>query len=604
MHEKNTVTGRLRPYHLLYSVVLFAVLVLFSTVIQDRLLFKTDLFTLGRFFVYLSWLVFAVFLVPLVVVHWLASSPAWLGLSRILERIVLFLLSYGFIVNLIDNKYVWRADVAWQLLIVNLVAVAVAVVIVRISAADPTVADRLGAGSALVATAGLIALVTFLVVPLFFAGESGPARDNVVLIVVDSLPTHEIVEYGPGPEGSQQSLADLAEHFLLFDGVYTNHTHTYGFYDTLFSGSLAGCVGGRDNLISLLQDAGVRTRWIACHLNATPDSHAAKNYSGFRSSVVNHRLSWLPRLMGLDYNLCRNAEARDGLVVHWLGRTARRIAPRRSSFAEDILAEVRQLRGAGGPFFLMVHAFPSFEKSPERELWNDLVPVGGGGAAEKAIRGADYRYGPETEKTISGWREDRRKTIALGFETLGDVMHRFVEEGWFEDTVVILTADHGHILDRGKAFYGFHKDEEVARVPFVVFDGETTGRDTRLGETIDVTATLLGLFGVEERLDPEARSLLGPPDKDEAHSLTRYAPTRDEQFVSFYRRDVGAIVKYSLDLRNPDTWVRARVEGGVELDHEWFRFERGESIAEAFNATVARYMGPNGHVQPRTPQSP
>jgi len=603
MHKENTVAGCLRPYHLLFSVVLVGILVLFSTVIQDRLLFKTDLFTLSRFFVYLSWLVFGVFLVPLVIVHRLADSQVWSDLSDILVRIVLFLLSYGFIVNLIDNKYVWRADVAWRLLIVNLVAFAAGIVIARLSTTDPTVADRLGVGSALVTTMGLVALVIFLVVPLFTAGRSGSATDNVVLIVVDSLPTYEIAEYCPGPAGSQQSLADLDENFLLFDGIYTNHTHTYGFFDTLFSGFLAGCVSGNENLISVLQDAGVRTRWIASHLNATPDSHAAKNYTGFRSSVVNHRLSWLLRFMGLDYNLCRTAEARDGLVVHWLARTINKILPRHTSFAEDILAEVRQLRSSDGPFFLMVHAFPSFEKSFEKELWNDLDSEEEGGI-ETAIRTADYRYGVEAEMMVSEWREDRRKGIALGFETLAEVLHRFVEEGWFEDTVVILTADHGYILDRGKAYYGYHKDEEVARVPFVVFNGETTGRDSRLGETIDVTATVLDLFGVERGLNPSARSLLASPPKDEAHTLTSFAPNRDEQFLSLYRREFGVVVKYSLDLRNMDTWVRTRVEQGKELDNEQFRFERGGPVENAFAATIARYTGPNHHVQPQDSKSP
>jgi len=93
---------------------------------------------------------------------------------------------------------------------------------------------------------------------------------------------------------------------------------------------------------------------------------------------------------------------------------------------------------------------------------------------------------------------------------------RFLRELWRrypeEETVVVLTADHGEeLFDHGGVLHGYTLYEELLHVPLVVWGPGTV----RPGETDDVTdaldlhATLLDLAGATGAGESEGRNLLG-----------------------------------------------------------------------------------------------
>jgi len=103
-------------------------------------------------------------------------------------------------------------------------------------------------------------------------------------------------------------------------------------------------------------------------------------------------------------------------------------------------------------------------------------------------------------------------------DLFGELMQSLEEGGWLENTVVVLTSDHGehlgeqHMLDHQYSIY-----QPLLNVPLVVHYPArfAPGRDARPVMNYDIFPTLLELAGVEPPPDVESRavSLLEPQDE-------------------------------------------------------------------------------------------
>ena len=151
--------------------------------------------------------------------------------------------------------------------------------------------------------------------------------------------------------------------------------------------------------------------------------------------------------------------------------------------------------------------------------------------ATQTIRDNDYRYGPELEPLA----EKHRRGLTLSMADLGvhltDFMAALAADDTLRDTVVIVTADHGSMYAKGRFWYGFHPNEEVTRVPLLIFNAGRTGRDDRLVGTLDIGASVLGFFGLA-RESESGHSVLAPgPGRARTHTLTLRSDRNKEWFL-------------------------------------------------------------------------
>jgi len=105
-------------------------------------------------------------------------------------------------------------------------------------------------------------------------------------------------------------------------------------------------------------------------------------------------------------------------------------------------------------------------------------------------------------------------TIMAADQTVGQVIDGLEAEGWLEETVVVLVADHGRPMVRDKQ----HPYDSGLNVPLVIrwpdayesppqYESGTV--DERLVGTIDVTATTLSVAGVEPPDEMHGRPFYG-----------------------------------------------------------------------------------------------
>jgi len=182
-------------------------------------------------------------------------------------------------------------------------------------------------------------------------------------------------------------------------------------------------------------------------------------------------------------------------------------AARTTGWIEDWLAD----RSDGRPFFLLANYLePHLEYRPPRRLAEEFLPddVDYETAMEVPQQPWEYLAGNVTlgDRDLEVLRGLYRAEIAHVDEQLAAIRDALVAAGEWEDTILVVTADHGeNIGDHGMMDHQYCLYDTLVHVPLVIHGGAFTGGDdlTDLVSLADLAPTLLDVAGIDA---PEARS--------------------------------------------------------------------------------------------------
>jgi hypothetical protein len=192
----------------------------------------------------------------------------------------------------------------------------------------------------------------------------------------------------------------------------------------------------------------------------------------------------------------------------------------------------RSIRPSRRPGFWFKHAL--LPHGPYRFLPNGLQTTRG---VSDPIKGLNRPAGFHDEFLTR--HNEQRFLLQLGFtdHELGKLLDRLVREGMFDDTMIVVTADHGfafqtHVPDRRRVRPS--NVEEIATVPlFIKAPGQRRGRiDRSYASTIDVAPTIADLLNV--RL----------PYRADGHSAFS-GPVRNRRMLRIPGRDFDFVVRIS-----------------------------------------------------------
>jgi membrane-anchored protein YejM (alkaline phosphatase superfamily) len=199
-------------------------------------------------------------------------------------------------------------------------------------------------------------------------------------------------------------------------------------------------------------------------------------------------------------------------------------------------------------------------------LWEKVTDRTKHGKIDLKTRRNDYTYlqgNKDDEEFVSHVRNEAILGTKIGMESLYRFFQTYKKRGWEHDTLLIVTADHGKIFSKGKIWYGYHNDEEVARVPLLIHFKDLRGTDNRLLETIDITQTILEFFGIDEKLSESACSVLSRTKKNIVTTLTTSSKLRKERFLNVYESNH----KYTFNIFNKqlNSFTVSEVKGFDEV---------------------------------------
>jgi arylsulfatase A-like enzyme len=304
-----------------------------------------------------------------------------------------------------------------------------------------------------------------------------PPPPTVVLISIDTLRRDHLPFYGYERETAPR-WSELAQESVIFDGAIAVHTNTGPSHASMLTGLYPPQHGILRNRYRLRR--GVRT--LAEELTE----------NGFETAAFVSGQTMTDQLTGLGRGF---ALYDDDMGVVW-EREARSTWQRARVWLKA--------RDPERPLFLFFHLFdPHSPYRPPVELAQRFLPEG---TAEPRFPSpvdiARVRRGHAEPGELDAYVAAYDGEIAHADSYMGRLLHLLRKLGLYENSVIIVTSDHGETLgERPYAFdHGARLYEEQIRVPLTIRlpGGEHAG--TRVGSIarhIDLAPTVLDLLGVD-----------------------------------------------------------------------------------------------------------
>lgn len=299
-------------------------------------------------------------------------------------------------------------------------------------------------------------------------GPAAPRARNLLLVTVDTLRPDRLGTYGYARPTSPM-LDRFAETAVVFDAAYASSSWTLPGVASIMTGlytSTHGCWNGRSSLAPSyatlaehLEQAGFATAAIVSHVFLDPRYGLDQGFA--------------------DYDVELVGATKD---ASHLAITSAQITDKARARLAEFAAHPDQR------WFLWAHYFDPHE-------------------VYQAHTGLSEAFGDEASDLYDG-------EIAFTDGHLGALFAQLDELGLAEQTLVIVTADHGEEFEEhGSTGHRQTLYEEVVRVPLIVrAPGCTPGRVAEVTSLVDITPTALELLGLPAAELSAGRSLAGALD--------------------------------------------------------------------------------------------
>ena len=356
--------------------------------------------------------------------------------------------------------------------------------------------------------------------------EESTAPPSVILISLDTL-RYDHCGFNGYERDTTPFLDEFSKQCVVFDRAYTTMSWTLIAHMSMVTGLYPTQHGVMEAELAL--SPGFPT--LAERLAGEGYTNLGVHYPG-----------WLDRRFGFGRGFGTYENANDAVEA---GREL-----------EVALEGVR----AGWPYFMFVHLFDIHSGDlvgPSSTMYNPPAPYDDmfmEGASE-LLAGMDMKAWWEAPAAPSKAQEEAVTALYDGGiryldSTLEEWFATWEDRGLLDNTIIIITSDHGEGLRQRLARFGGHGDlnEEGLRIPMMVrLPGGARGgeRVDSLVSLVDIVPTVLELVNLEPDVRLPGRSLLGAPRPPEewvfaARSNIRAAMRRDRKVI--YRDQTPALV--------------------------------------------------------------
>jgi arylsulfatase A-like enzyme len=320
-------------------------------------------------------------------------------------------------------------------------------------------------------------------------------RPNVLLIVLDTARADAFEPYG-APKGASPAVADLASRGVASPLAHSACSWTMPSHVAMFTGALPRSLGlgrapGRKAancrpvleanadrvLAEVLRRAGYATAAVSANPWIGPYAGFGLGFERFttvktqrRRSIYNPRplahIGWA--LESLAAKVDDGAAKAKGVVRSWIGE------------------------GSPGPFFWFVNLMECHSPYLPPRPYNGLGPIQRLRASEEARRHLTIngigrhcagRF-PIPDGALERMRRGYAAEIRLMDDWLADVLGELDRRGLLDETLVIVTSDHGENLGEGRLIgHALSLDQRLIHVPLVAAGPGASAFETLVSST-------------------------------------------------------------------------------------------------------------------------
>lgn len=320
------------------------------------------------------------------------------------------------------------------------------------------------------------------------------ARPNILLITLDTTRPDHLSCYGHTRRTSPH-LDELAEQGVLFTNAVSTTSWTLPSHASLFTGKFPSSHGAtQDEEGNLILANAIESPEIFKYLRARGLARDEKTLAGILSEE-GYRTGgvaagpWMKKMFGLDVGFDfyddRNITEQNG---------------RRAEDVTDVALDWLDGRD-DRPFFLFLNYFDAhLPYEPPLEAAREFMP------ADQITD--DGILVPESPEELNELRKVLYDAEILAMDQeIGRLFDGLKERGWFEETWIVVTADHGELIgEHGQLGHGFCLFEEEIRIPLIIKDpgrevagpsGPRGSEDPSPVQLPDLFALLLEGLGIE-----------------------------------------------------------------------------------------------------------
>lgn len=390
-----------------------------------------------------------------------------------------------------------------------------------------------------------VAIVVLLVPTAFLittvearsAGQHGPVRPNVLLLVLDTVRALNLSAYGYG-RSTTPRLDEWGRKGVRFENALAASPWTLPSHATLFTGRwpyelsanwLSPLDGTFPTLAEVLAGAGYRTAGVVgnlyyCHR----ESGLARGFQSYRA-YPSGRLATALESATLTRRLLDSGPVRRALGNQPVWRRS----------AEEINRDVLgwlEGNGGGAPFFMFVNYYDVHDPYEPRPGFLGRFGPDRPAPDEHTLAAMPAPL-PDSLLRVSVDRYD--ESLAYLDQQIGLLLHEMQVRGLLDNTIVIVVGDHGEqfgehdLVNHGNSLY-----VQALQVPlWIVWPGRVPGNRT-VPEAVtlrDIPATVLDLVGVTPHAGPPGRSLAplwsggSPPARDPIFMAVDWTPGLTER---------------------------------------------------------------------------
>jgi arylsulfatase A-like enzyme len=308
--------------------------------------------------------------------------------------------------------------------------------------------------------------LALLALGLLPAGCARP-RDNVVVVVVDTLRQDHLATYGYARDPAP-FLGELARQGATFDGLSPS----------------SWTKPGAASLLTGLHPVRHQTfdRWD--HLPAGAVTLAERlQHAGYHTLAASAN-GWVSPVFGFDQGF-------EGFVLQ---KNATGTALNRALFPT--------LDHLQPPFFLYVHYLDPHAPYDPATGWDGRpLPAALRAQGRVGVRDLDAEHAyPRSPELLARVRDLYDGEIRASDDALRELVGHLRSRGMMDSTILVVTADHGEEMnEHGRMSHGQTLYQEVLRIPLVFHAPHRFKAGQRFGRAslLDVAPTLMDLLGVK-----------------------------------------------------------------------------------------------------------
>lgn len=360
---------------------------------------------------------------------------------------------------------------------------------------------------------------------------------NIVIIMADQLAPHFTGAYGHKVAKTPHMNA-LAARGMRFDAAYCNSPLCAPSRFSFMSGQLISRIAAYDNASEFratvptfahyLKALGYRTCLSGKMHFVGPDQK-----HGFEDRVTTD-------IYPSDFAWTPDWEAHDERIDKWyhnmqtVKESGMAVATFQTDYDEEVSFAARRWlidrgrdRAAGetAPFAMVasfIHPHDPYVAKPE--FWNlyagedidepqlTLAPEQQDPFSRRVMDGIEASYVPLTEEEVKRARRAYLANVSYFDSNVGKIVATIEQMGELDNTIIIVTADHGDMLGERGLWYKMNFFENSARIPLImVGPGVVTGNASNACSLVDMLPTVLDIAGgdVEMLGEPvDGRSLM------------------------------------------------------------------------------------------------